>query len=544
MRRRLHLAVLAAATTLPAWAALPTAFAKRATEFMQFTDQSILEMQVLHSTKAMHLLGPYSRFHWNHPGPFFFYLLAPLYALSGHATRSIWLSVWLLNVACLVGIVCVVERSAGRLHAFVAGALLAWQVTCLGADALCDSWGPWVITLPFELLAFLCVAVATGRPQWLPLSALVASFVAQTEVATLPTAALLLAAGTASGLALSANSSRGRSAFPARAWLRGAMLALGVGCVVWLPSIAEQASTRPGNLAKLWEFLGTERRPHTLFEAYAAISEHFCTILRLDTLLRSSTSASALRNPAQATLVAMGGLLGLLPVALVSGQRRGDRYVVAGSVIAIAGAFGALLSATRAAGPLMSYLFLWTTGLGTLSVAMSVGELAARAMDGASRVHRDGRPLSDHLRAWSMPLGLVASAAAFSHSLSTFPSPPYFYGRPAADIMALAEPVEQYLQRERTEPVVRIVSEPVWGIVGGVLLKLYKDNVDFSVESAWLFMFGNEFAAPGKASTFLVFGDSSYDESARTVPGCFLIAEKSGVFAYASVNDEEEDPCP
>src|SRR4051812_21692152 len=171
--------MLAIAAALPAGAALPALLSKRAADYMPFTDQAVLEMQVLHSTKALHLLGPYSRFHWNHPGPFFFYLLTPLYALSGHATRSVWLTVWICNTACLVAIACAVDRYAGRLQALITSALIAWQVICLGTENLCDPWGPWVTVLPFELLAVLCAAAGAGHPAVLAAAVLAFSFVVQ-----------------------------------------------------------------------------------------------------------------------------------------------------------------------------------------------------------------------------------------------------------------------------------------------------------------------------------------------------------------------------
>ena len=50
-------------------------------------DAAATEIFVLHATRGPWPLGPYSQFYWNHPGPLMFYLLAPVYALSGQQRR-------------------------------------------------------------------------------------------------------------------------------------------------------------------------------------------------------------------------------------------------------------------------------------------------------------------------------------------------------------------------------------------------------------------------------------------------------------------------
>ena len=52
-------------------------------------DGAVIELYTLHATGFRQLLGPYSRFGFHHPGPAMFYVLAPFYAVSGHATASL-----------------------------------------------------------------------------------------------------------------------------------------------------------------------------------------------------------------------------------------------------------------------------------------------------------------------------------------------------------------------------------------------------------------------------------------------------------------------
>jgi len=55
-------------------------FARRGVPDYLFTgDGATLELRVLQAAHGGQLLGAYSRFYWNHPGPAFFYLALPIY---------------------------------------------------------------------------------------------------------------------------------------------------------------------------------------------------------------------------------------------------------------------------------------------------------------------------------------------------------------------------------------------------------------------------------------------------------------------------------
>src|ERR1043166_6073345 len=61
----------------------------RLSNFYPQGDMAVLEIGTLHASTGAQLLGPYSRFHWNHPGPLYFYLLVPFYVLSGRQSWSL-----------------------------------------------------------------------------------------------------------------------------------------------------------------------------------------------------------------------------------------------------------------------------------------------------------------------------------------------------------------------------------------------------------------------------------------------------------------------
>lgn len=165
-------------------------------------DGAVLEIYALHASRGALSVGPYSRFGWNHPGPVYFYALAPAYALSHYREAALLASVLILNLLVAAALVSVVTRYGGWPHA---AALVVWLAVYYlrpsahdgwdFADLLSSSWNPHAPLLPFALLLTLSAALAAGHIGVLPFIVVVASFVSQTHVAFLPMS--LLIAGSA-----------------------------------------------------------------------------------------------------------------------------------------------------------------------------------------------------------------------------------------------------------------------------------------------------------------------------------------------------------
>lgn len=168
----------------------------------------MLEIYTLHAAHGTLLVGPYSRFGWNHPGPMYFYLLAPGYVLSGYREESLLVTVLALNLISIAAMLLVARRYGGPVPAYALMACLAllyfrassapgWDF----GDLLSNSWNPLAPMLPFALALLLSAALAAGHLNVLPALVLVGSFVVQTHVAFLPvTAAVVLSAAAAYAL--------------------------------------------------------------------------------------------------------------------------------------------------------------------------------------------------------------------------------------------------------------------------------------------------------------------------------------------------------
>ena len=89
------------------------------------------------------LLGPYSRFQWHHPGPLYFYAMAPFYALSGSRATGLNVGALMINVAGLALVTGMLRgRASARLTA-AASAALALLVLRV-PDLLVSPWNAHV----------------------------------------------------------------------------------------------------------------------------------------------------------------------------------------------------------------------------------------------------------------------------------------------------------------------------------------------------------------------------------------------------------------
>lgn len=165
-------------------------------------DGALLEVYTLHAAHGTLEVGPYSRFGWNHPGPLYFYALAPGYLLSGAREDSLLVTVLVINLVALAALLWTARRYGGPM---LACALIVWLAVFYfrpsGAwgwdfgDLLSSSWNPHVTIVPFGLLVVLAAALGAGHLEVLPAVVLAASFVAQTHVAFVPMAAIVVALG-------------------------------------------------------------------------------------------------------------------------------------------------------------------------------------------------------------------------------------------------------------------------------------------------------------------------------------------------------------
>src|SRR5258706_15868249 len=115
--------------------------ARRAADFTTLGDSAVTEAYTRLAVTGHLLLGPYSRFQWHHPGPLYFFGMAPFYVLSGSRPAGLNAAALALNLAALTFTTTVVVRRAGSVLAIamlVSMALFSWRAS----PVLVSPWNP------------------------------------------------------------------------------------------------------------------------------------------------------------------------------------------------------------------------------------------------------------------------------------------------------------------------------------------------------------------------------------------------------------------
>jgi hypothetical protein len=60
-------------------------------------DGALIESYTLLATQGKLVVGPYSRYGWHHPGPLYFWMAAPFYALANFKSVGLHLAVQCIN---------------------------------------------------------------------------------------------------------------------------------------------------------------------------------------------------------------------------------------------------------------------------------------------------------------------------------------------------------------------------------------------------------------------------------------------------------------
>ena len=317
--------------------------------FLAGGDAAFMELAIRRALGFHQLLGPYSRFAWNHPGPMLFYLFAPLYWLSGRRSRSLFLGAWLLNAGCAIAAVAVIRHRLGEGAARVVAALLALFLVATSFHDLINPWNPSLLGVPFLLLVVLGADAGGGSVASLIGAAAVGTYLVQTHVGMLPVVGVTLALA-AGGWAVSQRRSpdavdpqRRR-----RALLGGALIL----AVLWAGPAIDQFTSSPGNAGKIVRFFGNpagETTSHSLRDAAVAVAK---------AATRPFGGLGVDHHPL-AGLVGTG-LLGCL--VAVAARRRSPFAARLGALGAVNVAL-AVASTTRVVGDLYPYLFEWTPAL-------------------------------------------------------------------------------------------------------------------------------------------------------------------------------------
>ena len=125
------------------------------------SDSAVIESYTLLASEGRLLVGAYSRFQWHHPGPLYFFLIAPFYALSGDKSTGLNAGAVAVSIAAMAIVAAVLMRRRPALAMFCSAALVAfaWRAS----EAVASPWNPHVTLLPGLALIVAAADVIAGR---------------------------------------------------------------------------------------------------------------------------------------------------------------------------------------------------------------------------------------------------------------------------------------------------------------------------------------------------------------------------------------------
>jgi hypothetical protein len=197
------------------------------------------------------LTGHYSRFDFNHPGPFFFELRRLGEWLAGDLVPGAYngdLLGVLIGNALFVGIgsaaAALLAGSGWNAGAAAAAAVLLVLRQVGSGGLLSDTWMPSVLVAPFFAFVLLLGHVARGRVRLLPATTFCAGALAHGYVVLLPIVALVLPVAAATGLRR-----RLRRGATVPRWVLPAALVVALAFAA--PALLDVALHFPGNLGRI-----------------------------------------------------------------------------------------------------------------------------------------------------------------------------------------------------------------------------------------------------------------------------------------------------
>ncbi|MEW6744825.1 MAG: hypothetical protein AB1486_18885 [Planctomycetota bacterium] len=478
-------------------------------------DYTVIELYTWRATEGKQLLGPYSRFCWHHPGPGYFYLLAPFYALSGNESYSLYIGAAVLNLAASVAVVAAIfhwlrSGAARALHLLGLGVYLS--TIGRGPMVFGEIWNPPVTLLPFLAFCYLSAAWASGKMQWLPGVVSLGSLLIQTHVGYLSIVLPVL-------IVCLVLSWRHRPRDGGKGLRNALLLSLLALALFWFLPLLEELRPGPGNLSQVASSVLAGGGERDWREAADAASLHLTHPVRIFLGAASYGAFVHCDTPSLRLLIAAAQLV-LLVWALWRYRSMRSCYQAALCVVAITGHIMAYLYTLRLPGPLFPYLMWWMEVPGALSWPLVLA--AARARSDAPL----GRWLGRILIGAGVIVVVFLTARQVTRSFDAYMhGEEQFAGRGASRVHTFLDALQQYLVENAIERPL-LASAGRSAEMAGVVLQLAKRGVPIVIREDLAHIFGDGFDYAETAPVEVWFG---YD----VPPGAQVITREQDVIMAA-----------
>lgn len=517
-------------------------------------DDATIELLVRDVGQHTTLVGFNSRFTWNHPAPWTFYLLSVPYALSGSVASSLLVGAGLVNAVFAGTFGWLAHRRGGFPLLAWAGFLFAVLMFGQGYGLLRDPWNPWMAMLPFAVYLLAVWSLACGDVGVLPVAVLAGSYALGNHIGYLALVGGLGVWAVGWMVATTRNVLRHADPDAGRAYrrrlVRALLLGASVAALFWTPIVVEQLVHDPGNVTRTYEFFRSD-------DSARATATQALSVLGSEIGLRAPwtglsdqrvTYLGELRPAAPWTALVTLGVFALTGVLAARRKLTDALRLHLTGVVALAIGFVAMLSLRGTRYP---YLFRWAWVLGMFAVLAS-GWALLRAFD--------GRAAARLVRERLLPVAMVAVVASMLVTQWSDPLPLEVFGEQAE---VISDAVVSAVERNHDDDGLVLVRPTGFAFIvpyGNVLVELERAGVPVRVPSRLFIAYGRHRALkPGETATTVVsLVEGEQIEEWKAMPDQTLVVEyvprsdaarrnrleHLAVFLSETPVDGEEPPIP
>lgn len=358
----------------------------------------------------------------SHPGPLSFYLLAPLYRVFGSSAWAMHAATAVVHLVAIGAALVLAARRGGTRLVVVVAALLALLTSGYGASVLTQPWNPYLPLLWWVVLLLAVWSVVCGDTAMLPVAVFAGSLCAQTHVPYLALS-LGLGAGAVAAAALAwwraAPGSEGR-----RSAARWGAVALGLGVVLWVPPLVDQAVNDPGNITKIYDHLGTPpEEPVGLGRGIELALMHLDPRELVTSASWTGGSLLDASSDVDRSVLPGVGFLAVWLVAAAAAVRLRRRSLLALHVVIAAALVFGTLALGRIFGKEWFYLMLWAWVVAVLAL-LAVGWTVAIGI-GARLAPERRRQAADVGMVLLLGIAVVSTVAFTADAVGVDPPEPH-----------------------------------------------------------------------------------------------------------------------
>ncbi|UCC39590.1 MAG: hypothetical protein JSV96_17720 [Candidatus Aminicenantes bacterium] len=510
--------------------------------FILVGDEATLETRVVNASRNIQFLGPYSRFGWNHPGPVYFYLLLPFYALFSMGTQSLYVEATFIGIlSVLILLFFLYKNENNYFFLFTAFFFSLYIYGFLGLHIFRNIWNPHVTILPFTAFIFISVHLSRGNLIALPLSILFFSFVIQTHVAYAPVVVVMFLISVLLYILEKLRFQRKIKLLFSTDALKIVGVSVGLFLVLWILPIIETFRNPPGNLLKLIYYFTRSKVSHGIPEAAAAVSNmtnapfiKFFSIL-FPNLEPSARSSFLMLFLIQLLLVIAAGVYHFL-------SRR--KYQFNLLLFGASGLIISVISVTKITGEIHSYLIQWMSVIGFINWCAVFFTFFCLLTELSRKITVYGKVeaffskvKTRHKRILLYSIVVLIAVVLFIRQQESVYSASQIKQSETRykHVGEISDAIRNYVEKNNIPSFLLGAHHSLWVTEAGVVNQLFKSSVSFSLENNWLFWFGYQFKQHKEEKDIIFFMPER--EPRKNTHNRFLIYSTSGCSVYHKEKD-------